>query len=58
MEKGFSTAWIEELKLKNQIKTARIELERYAGEERVNNLNLVKVNELQAQAEINGSDLQ
>lgn len=42
---------IEELKLKNQIKTARIELERYAGEERVNNLNLVKVQELQANAE-------
>jgi len=39
---------IEELKLKNQIKTARIELERFAGEEVVDNLNLVKVNELQA----------
>ena len=39
---------MEELKLKNQIKTARIELERFAGEEVVDNLNLSKVNELQA----------
>ena len=39
---------MEELRLKNQIKTARIELERFAGEEVVNNLNLVKANELQA----------
>ncbi len=39
---------MEELRLKNQIKTARIELERFAGEEVVNNLNLIKANELQA----------
>lgn len=39
---------LEELKLKNQIKTARIELERFAGEETVNKLNLSNQNQLQA----------
>jgi len=38
---------LEELKLVNQIKMARIELERFAGAEVVDNLNLVKVQELQ-----------
>lgn len=47
---------IEELKLKNKIKTARIELERFAGEEVVNNLNLVKVNPLQANS-LEGGEL-
>ncbi len=47
---------MEELKLKNKIKTARIELERFAGEEVVNNLNLVRVNELQAN-NLEGADL-
>ncbi len=48
---------MEELKLKNQIKTARIELERFAGEEVVDNLNLSKVNELQAFNDIEGGKL-
>ena len=39
---------LEEIKLKNQIKTARIELERFAGEETVNNLNLSVPKQLQA----------
>ncbi|MCR4880872.1 MAG: hypothetical protein K6A44_02855 [bacterium] len=39
---------LEEIKLKNQIKAARIELERFAGEETVNNLNLATPNQLQA----------
>lgn len=39
---------LEEIKLKNQIKTARIELERFAGEETVNSLNLATPNQLQA----------
>lgn len=38
---------LEEMRLKNQIKMARIELERFAGAEVVDNLNLVKVQELQ-----------
>jgi len=38
---------LEELKLVNQIKMERIELERFAGAEVVDNLNLVKVQELQ-----------
>jgi len=37
----------EELKIKNQIKTARIELERFAGEEVVNNLNLANSSEIE-----------
>ena len=37
-----------ELKIKNKIKTARIELERFAGEEVVNNLNLAQTANLQA----------
>ena len=39
---------LEEIRLKNQIKTARIELERFAGEETVNSLNLATPNQLQA----------
>ena len=39
---------LEELKIKNQIKTSRIELERFAGEEIVNNLNLAQTAHLQA----------
>jgi len=39
---------MEELKIKNKIKTARIELERFAGEEVVNNLNLAQTANLQA----------
>ena len=48
---------IEELKLKNQIKTARIELERFAGEEVVNNLNLINANDLKACMDSSGSEL-
>ena len=44
----FEKQQIEELKLKNQIKASRIELERFAGEEIVNSLNLVKINQKQA----------
>lgn len=39
---------LEEIRLKNQIKAARIELERFAGEETVNTLNLASPNQLQA----------
>ena len=53
----FEKQQLEELKLKNQIKTARIELERFAGEEVVNNLNLAKTNQLQA-SNSKGVDLQ
>ena len=48
---------IEELKLKNKIKTARIELERFAGEEVVNNLNLINANDLKACMDSTGSEL-
>ena len=48
---------IEELKLKNQIKTARIELERFAGEEVVNELNLINANDLKACMDGSGSEL-
>ncbi len=37
-----------EIRLKNKIKTARIELERFAGEETVNSLNLATPKQLQA----------
>ena len=45
---------LEELKLKNQIKTARIELERFAGEETVQNLNLSTASQMQAMSNEGG----